>query len=98
MLKRHLADVREADRAGHDGQATNEHRGRFGMCLPPRMEALGLAELTRDARNNRTGAAFGVTQRDVKPTVEARKKLVGVIVQVSHVLTAGVCDPRPIDC
>ena len=28
------------------------YRGRFGMYLPPLMEALGLAELTHDARNN----------------------------------------------
>ncbi|MEI7697249.1 MAG: DUF6855 family protein [Actinomycetes bacterium] len=29
------------------------YRGRFGMYLPPLMEALGLAELTHDPRNNR---------------------------------------------
>jgi hypothetical protein len=28
------------------------YRGRFGMYLPPLLEALGLAELTHDARNN----------------------------------------------
>lgn len=27
-------------------------RGRFGMYMPPLMEALGLAEITHDARNN----------------------------------------------
>ena len=27
-------------------------RGRFGMYMPPLMEALGLAELTHDPRNN----------------------------------------------
>ncbi len=32
------------------------YRGRFGMYLPPLLEALGLAELTHDARNNRTKA------------------------------------------
>jgi hypothetical protein len=32
------------------------YRGRFGMYLPPLLEALGLAELTHDARNNRTRA------------------------------------------
>lgn len=32
------------------------YRGRFGMYLPPLMEALGLAELTHDARNNRMRA------------------------------------------
>lgn len=31
-------------------------RGRFGMYLPPLLEALGLAELTHDARNNRIRA------------------------------------------
>jgi hypothetical protein len=29
------------------------YRGRFGMYLPPLLEALGLAELTHDRRNNR---------------------------------------------
>jgi hypothetical protein len=29
------------------------YRGRFGMYVPPVLEALGLAELTHDARNNR---------------------------------------------
>lgn len=28
------------------------YRGRFGMYLPPLLEALGLAELTHDKRNN----------------------------------------------
>ncbi|MEO8263553.1 MAG: DUF6855 family protein [Pseudolysinimonas sp.] len=28
------------------------YRGRFGMYMPPLLEALGLAELTHDARNN----------------------------------------------
>ena len=28
-------------------------RGRFGVYLPPLMEALGLAEITHDAKNNR---------------------------------------------
>ena len=28
------------------------YRGRFGMYLPPLLEALGLVELTHDARNN----------------------------------------------
>jgi hypothetical protein len=28
------------------------YRGRFGMYVPPLLEALGLAELTHDARNN----------------------------------------------
>jgi hypothetical protein len=33
------------------------YRGRFGMYLPPLLEALGLAELTHEARNNRVRAA-----------------------------------------
>ncbi len=33
------------------------YRGRFGMYLPPLLEALGLAELTHDARNNRMRAS-----------------------------------------
>jgi hypothetical protein len=32
------------------------YRGRFGMYLPPLLEALGIAELTHDARNNRVRA------------------------------------------
>ena len=32
------------------------YRGRFGMYMPPLLEALGLAELTHDARNNRMRA------------------------------------------
>jgi hypothetical protein len=32
------------------------YRGRFGMYLPPLLEALGLAELTHDAKNNRMRA------------------------------------------
>ena len=31
-------------------------RGRFGVYLPPLLEALGLAELTHDAKNNRMRA------------------------------------------
>lgn len=31
-------------------------RGRFGMYIPPLMEALGLAELTHEARGNRMRA------------------------------------------
>ena len=31
----------------------NGYRGRFGMYLPPLLEALGLAELTHEPRNNR---------------------------------------------
>ena len=32
------------------------YRGRFGMYLPPLLEALGMAELTHDARNNKMRA------------------------------------------
>jgi hypothetical protein len=32
------------------------YRGRFGMYVPPLLEALGLAEVTHDARNNRMRA------------------------------------------
>ncbi|HUG94510.1 MAG TPA: hypothetical protein VMK30_00030 [Pleomorphomonadaceae bacterium] len=32
------------------------YRGRFGMYLPPLLEALDLAELTHDAKNNRMRA------------------------------------------
>jgi hypothetical protein len=32
------------------------YRGRFGMYVPPVLEALGLAEVTHDARNNRMRA------------------------------------------
>ncbi|MET0715809.1 DUF6855 family protein [Leifsonia flava] len=35
----------------------NGYRGRFGMYLPPLLEALGLAELTHDPRNNSIRAA-----------------------------------------
>jgi hypothetical protein len=34
----------------------NGYRGRFGMYLPPLLEALGLAEVTHDARNNQMRA------------------------------------------
>ena len=32
------------------------YRGRFGMYLPPLLEALGMAELTHEAKNNRMRA------------------------------------------
>jgi hypothetical protein len=32
------------------------YRGRFGMYMPPLLEALGLAEITHDAKNNRMRA------------------------------------------
>ncbi len=34
----------------------NGYRGRFGMYLPPLLEALGLADVTHDARNNKMRA------------------------------------------
>lgn len=34
----------------------NGYRGRFGMYVPPLLEALGLAELTHEPRNNRMRA------------------------------------------
>jgi hypothetical protein len=34
----------------------NGYRGRFGMYMPPLLEALGLAELTHEPRNNRMRA------------------------------------------
>lgn len=34
----------------------NGYRGRFGMYLPPLLEALGKAELTHDPRNNKVRA------------------------------------------
>src|ERR1019366_10807054 len=37
----------------------NGYRGRFGMYLPPLLEALGLAEVTHDPRNNRMRATTG---------------------------------------
>jgi hypothetical protein len=33
------------------------YRGRFGMYVPPLLEALGKAELTHEPRNNRVRAA-----------------------------------------
>lgn len=36
------------------------YRGRFGMYLPPLLEALGLVELEHNARNNRIRALPGV--------------------------------------
>ena len=34
----------------------NGYRGRFGMYMPPLLEALGLAEVTHEARNNKMRA------------------------------------------
>jgi hypothetical protein len=35
---------------------TDPTRGRFGMYLPPMVEALGLAEVEHNQKNNRTRA------------------------------------------
>ena len=37
----------------------DEARGRFGMYVPPVLEALGLVELEHNARNNRVRAVGG---------------------------------------
>ena len=37
----------------------NGYRGRFGMYMPPLLEALGLAELTHEPRNNNMRAVVG---------------------------------------
>ena len=66
MLKRHgdWMDLGAADEQkdakpgtveGWDGLRKG-YRGRFGMYLPPLLEALGKAELTHDAKNNRMRA------------------------------------------
>jgi hypothetical protein len=36
-------------------------RGRFGMYVPPLMEALGMAELEHNPKNNRMRATYGTT-------------------------------------
>ena len=36
--------------------AVEGFRGRFGNCVPPVLEALGLAEVEHNARNNRMRA------------------------------------------
>lgn len=41
------------------------YRGRFGMYLPPLLEALGLAELTHDNRNNQVRAIVGSSRERV---------------------------------
>lgn len=46
----------EANPAGGWYGLRKGYRGRFGMYLPPLMEALGLAEVTKEARNNRMRA------------------------------------------
>ena len=54
------------------------YRGRFGMYLPPLLEALGLVELTHDARNNRVRAAepgVGSCQRPGRPCARAPSAL-----------------------
>lgn len=41
-------------------------RGRFGMYLPPVLEALGLAEVEHNPKNNRMRAAAGATAKKPK--------------------------------
>jgi hypothetical protein len=38
------------------GRRTKGLRGRFGVYMPPLLEALGLAEVTHDAKSNRRRA------------------------------------------
>jgi hypothetical protein len=46
----------EANPAGGWYGLRKGYRGRFGMYLPPLLEALGLAELTHEKRGNRMRA------------------------------------------
>lgn len=46
-------------------------RGRFGMYVPPVLEALGLAEVEHNARNNRMRAAGPASTRATAPGVAA---------------------------
>ncbi len=46
----------EANPVGGWYGTRNGYRGRFGVYLPPLLEALGLAELTHEPRNNRMRA------------------------------------------
>ena len=48
MLKNPARDI-----GLHDAQGREGFRGRFGRYVPPLMEALGLAELEHNPRNNR---------------------------------------------
>ena len=49
-------------------------RGRFGVYLPPLLEALGLAELTHDAKNNRMRAHLMPLARRCGPDASARRR------------------------
>jgi hypothetical protein len=53
-LLRAVSPVRWEVRAGGRWVATC--RGRFGMYVPPLLEALGRAELTHETRNNKVHA------------------------------------------
>jgi hypothetical protein len=58
------------NRQRHQGRSVGPHdatgwyglkkglRGRFGVYMPPPLEALGLAELTHDAKHNRMRACM----------------------------------------
>ena len=48
------------------------YRGRFGMYLPPLLEALGLAEVTHDARNNSIRAHRSPRRRSPAPATHRR--------------------------
>jgi len=52
MLKEH-GDWMELGSADEQKPAKEGLRGRFGMYIPPLMEALGLAEVTHDAKGNK---------------------------------------------
>ena len=43
------------------------YRGRFGMYLPPLLEALGLVELTHDKRDNRVRAIIADASGPASP-------------------------------
>jgi hypothetical protein len=43
-------------RTASSAPSNERHRGRFGMYLPPLLEALGKAEVEHNPRNNRMRA------------------------------------------
>jgi hypothetical protein len=45
------------------------YRGRFGMYLPPLLEALGKVELTHELRNNKARALVWVLPGSISPAV-----------------------------
>ena len=52
------------------------YRGRFGMYLPPLLEALGLAELTHDPKNNRMCAPLRAAEAARDP-IPPRRRITG---------------------